>query len=126
LQTCKCLTMQMQGVRYHRSERSSMFTRRSIRLPETADLKSIKAKFENGTLSLEVPKLKVWHRQLWHPFSPAEYIVDYHIPKRSVKLQHICGLELGLIEYWVLVDYDSVLRHKIVLLCKARSLFATM
>eukprot|EP00884_Botryococcus_braunii_P020295 jgi/Botrbrau1/694/Bobra.160_2s0017.1 len=47
-----------QGVRYHRSERSSVFTRRAIRMPDTADLKNIKAKFENGTLHLEVPKVK--------------------------------------------------------------------
>eukprot|EP00884_Botryococcus_braunii_P023276 jgi/Botrbrau1/9632/Bobra.0131s0012.1 len=47
-----------QGVRYHRSERSAMFTRRAIRMPDTADLNNIKAKFSNGTLHLEIPKVK--------------------------------------------------------------------
>lgn len=47
------------GVRYHRSERSSSFMRRSIRMPETADLQAIKAKYENGVLNLDIPKHKV-------------------------------------------------------------------
>jgi hypothetical protein len=34
--------------------------RRSIRMPETADLQSIKAKYENGVLNLDIPKHKVY------------------------------------------------------------------
>eukprot|EP00884_Botryococcus_braunii_P023275 jgi/Botrbrau1/9631/Bobra.0131s0011.1 len=52
------------GVKFHRSERSSMFMQRSIRLPETADLAKIKAKYENGTLSLDVPKVPNEKRSL--------------------------------------------------------------
>jgi HSP20 family molecular chaperone IbpA len=33
--------------------------RRSIRMPETADLQAIKAKYENGVLNLDIPKHKV-------------------------------------------------------------------
>lgn len=41
---------------WHRYERSSAFTGRAIRLPETAQLNDIKARYENGVLSLDVPK----------------------------------------------------------------------
>ena len=40
--------------RYHRSERSAAYAKRALRFPETADLSSVKAKYENGTLSVEV------------------------------------------------------------------------
>ena len=40
--------------RYHRSERSATYAKRALRFPETADLSSVKAKYENGTLSVEV------------------------------------------------------------------------
>ena len=42
--------------RYHRMERSSQFVRRTVRMPETADLDQIKAKYDNGVLQLSIPK----------------------------------------------------------------------
>lgn len=45
-----------QGVRYHRMERSSQFVRRTVRMPETANLDQIKAKYDNGVLQLNIPK----------------------------------------------------------------------
>ncbi|DBA76302.1 hypothetical protein WJX77_004823 [Trebouxia sp. C0004] len=45
-----------QGVRYHRMERSSQFVRRTVRMPETANLDEIKAKYDNGVLQLNIPK----------------------------------------------------------------------
>lgn len=42
-----------------RVERSSVYQRRSVRLPESADLDNINAKYENGVLSLDIPKVKV-------------------------------------------------------------------
>jgi HSP20 family protein len=47
-----------EGVKYHRSERSMMYANRALRLPETADLEHVKAKYENGVLEVEVPKLE--------------------------------------------------------------------
>jgi HSP20 family molecular chaperone IbpA len=44
------------GVKYHRTERSSMFVQRSLRLPESADLSKISAKYTDGVLQMEVPK----------------------------------------------------------------------
>jgi HSP20 family protein len=46
------------GVKYHRSERSASYAKRALRFPETADLSSVKAKYENGTLCVEVPKVE--------------------------------------------------------------------
>ena len=37
-------------------ERSSQFVRRTVRMPETADLDQIKAKYDNGVLQLNIPK----------------------------------------------------------------------
>ena len=37
-------------------ERSSQFVRRTVRMPETADLDQIKAKYDNGVLQLSIPK----------------------------------------------------------------------
>lgn len=45
-----------EGVKFHRQERSRSFVRRSVRLPETARLEDIKAKYENGVLTVDVPK----------------------------------------------------------------------
>lgn len=45
-----------EGVKVHRAERSSAFVRRSLRLPEHADLSKVSAKYENGVLRIEVPK----------------------------------------------------------------------
>jgi len=45
-----------EGVTWHRYERSSSFVQRSLRMPETANLENISAKYESGVLSLTVPK----------------------------------------------------------------------
>lgn len=37
-------------------ERSSQFVRRTVRMPGTADLDQIKAKYDNGVLQLSIPK----------------------------------------------------------------------
>jgi len=42
--------------KYHRTERSSTFVRRSLRLPEHADLSKISAKYTDGVLAVDVPK----------------------------------------------------------------------
>lgn len=44
------------GIKYHRQERSSQFVRRSLRMPESADLSAVKAKYDNGVLALTIPK----------------------------------------------------------------------
>lgn len=48
-----------QGVKWHHSERSRFFMKRSLRLPETADMENIKAGYENGVLKVVVPKREV-------------------------------------------------------------------
>ena len=45
-----------QGVKYHRMERHNQFVQRSLRMPENANLDDIKAKYDNGVLSLTMPK----------------------------------------------------------------------
>ena len=55
------------GVKYHRQERSSTFASRSIRMPETADLGKIGARYQDGVLLLTVPKqadMTAKHRQI--------------------------------------------------------------
>lgn len=42
--------------RYHRMERSSQFVRRTVCMPETANLDQIQAKYDNGVLKLNIPK----------------------------------------------------------------------
>jgi HSP20 family protein len=42
--------------KFHRTERSSTFVRRSLRLPEHADLSKISAKYTDGVLAVDVPK----------------------------------------------------------------------
>lgn len=42
------------GLKYHRTERSSTFVRRSLRLPEHADLSKVSAKYVDGVLQVEV------------------------------------------------------------------------
>lgn len=37
-------------------ERTCQFVRRTVRMPETADLDQIKAKYDNGVLQLNIPK----------------------------------------------------------------------
>ncbi len=48
-----------EGVKVHRAERSSAFVRRSLRLPEHADLSKVSAKYENGVLKIEVRLVKL-------------------------------------------------------------------
>jgi HSP20 family protein len=45
-----------QGVKYHRVERHQQFMSRSLRLPDNANADEIKAKYDNGVLSLTMPK----------------------------------------------------------------------
>jgi HSP20 family protein len=45
-----------EGVKFHRQERHSTFVQRSLRMPENAQLDDIKAKYDNGVLSLSMPK----------------------------------------------------------------------
>lgn len=44
------------GIKWHRTERTSRFMQRALRLPENADMDTIKARYENGVLELNVPK----------------------------------------------------------------------
>jgi HSP20 family molecular chaperone IbpA len=41
-------------VKHHRTERSSTWVQRSLRLPESADLAKISAKYTDGVLRMEV------------------------------------------------------------------------
>lgn len=41
---------------WHRTERSQVFVKRSIRLPETADTTAGKASYKDGVLSITFPK----------------------------------------------------------------------
>ncbi len=43
-----------EGIKYHRSERSSTWVRRSLRLPEHADLAKVSAKYTDGVLHVSV------------------------------------------------------------------------
>lgn len=47
------------GTTWHRMERHSVFMQRSLRMPENADMDSIKATYENGVLALEVGKKQI-------------------------------------------------------------------
>eukprot|EP01025_Chloroclados_australasicus_P050280 TRINITY_DN5761_c0_g1_i10.p1 TRINITY_DN5761_c0_g1~~TRINITY_DN5761_c0_g1_i10.p1 ORF type:complete len:232 (-),score=29.85 TRINITY_DN5761_c0_g1_i10:415-1029(-) len=44
------------GRKWYKSERSSSFMRRSVRLPEYADAAAATASYENGVLAVKVPK----------------------------------------------------------------------
>lgn len=44
------------GVKWHRTERRSTFVQRALRLPESANMDDIKARYDNGVLMLDVPK----------------------------------------------------------------------
>jgi len=48
-----------EGATWHRYERQQTFVQRSLRMPESADLDNVTAKYENGVLSLNVLKKKV-------------------------------------------------------------------
>lgn len=43
----------------HRIERSSTYSQRRVRLPDSADFSKISAKMDNGVLKLDVPKQEV-------------------------------------------------------------------
>jgi HSP20 family protein len=47
---------EQEGWKFHRSERSSSWVRRSLRLPEHADLAKVSAKYTDGVLHVSVPK----------------------------------------------------------------------
>lgn len=42
------------NVKFHRTERSSTWVQRSLRLPESANLSKISAKYTDGVLQMEV------------------------------------------------------------------------
>jgi HSP20 family protein len=44
------------GVTWHHTERSHTFIKRSLRMPETADMENVAANYKDGTLSITVPK----------------------------------------------------------------------
>ena len=44
------------GTTVHRMERSTSFVKRTVRLPEAADMDQISASFKDGVLALTVPK----------------------------------------------------------------------
>jgi HSP20 family molecular chaperone IbpA len=49
-------TKEQDGVKWHRVERAHTYYRRSLRMPDAADMSKIKAKYENGVLCLDIPK----------------------------------------------------------------------
>eukprot|EP00892_Ulva_mutabilis_P011937 jgi/Ulvmu1/9115/UM005_0210.1 len=44
------------GVTWHHTERSHIFMKRSLRMPETADMEKASAAYNNGVLSVTIPK----------------------------------------------------------------------
>jgi HSP20 family protein len=50
------------GVKWHHTERSHSFIKRSLRLPETADMENIQAGYQNGVLKVVVPKREVQNK----------------------------------------------------------------
>jgi HSP20 family protein len=50
-------SVEKDGERYHYRERSYGSFQRSVRLPNTIDVEHIDANFENGVLSISLPKL---------------------------------------------------------------------
>lgn len=54
-------TKEEKGVKYHRQERSHNFARRSVRMPETADLSKVSARYQDGVLHLTVHKMEEKH-----------------------------------------------------------------
>jgi HSP20 family protein len=43
-------------ITWHHTERSRSFVKRSLRLPENADTENISASYNNGVLTLSIPK----------------------------------------------------------------------
>ena len=50
------------NVKFHRTERSSTWVQRSLRLPESADLSKISAKYADGVLQMEVGTQRLQYR----------------------------------------------------------------
>jgi HSP20 family protein len=48
-----------EGTTWHHTERSHYFMKRSLRLPETADMDNIAATYKDGVLNVTVPKREV-------------------------------------------------------------------
>jgi HSP20 family protein len=44
------------GVKWHRVERSTSYSRRAIRMPDSADLTHVTAKYQDGVLQMTIPK----------------------------------------------------------------------
>ena len=55
-----CADQDTSARRVHRSERSSAFARRQLRLPDNVDPSQIKAEYKNGTLDVEVRITSAW------------------------------------------------------------------
>jgi HSP20 family protein len=53
----------VQGYKIHRSERSTSFARRVIRLPDSADTERITAHVEHGVLGVDIPKKHTAHQR---------------------------------------------------------------
>lgn len=47
---------QEDGVTWHRVERSTVYSTRTLRMPQSADTSAIKAAYANGVLNLTIPK----------------------------------------------------------------------
>lgn len=47
-----------EGVTWHHTERSHFFLKRSLRLPDTADMDNAAASYKDGVLTVTVPKTK--------------------------------------------------------------------
>lgn len=45
-----------EGVKWHHTERSHFFMKRSLRLPESADMENAAAAYKDGVLTVSVPK----------------------------------------------------------------------
>lgn len=45
-----------EGVKWHHTERSHFFMKRSLRLPESADMDNASAAYKDGVLKVSVPK----------------------------------------------------------------------
>ena len=47
------------GIKWHHTERSHVFMKRSLRLPDTADMSGASASYTDGVLSVSVPKKEI-------------------------------------------------------------------
>lgn len=56
--------------RYYRMERSSQYVRRTVRMPASADLDHMKARYEDGVLLLSMPKRQSMPDH--HPVGPEQ------------------------------------------------------